>query len=189
MEWLLVDQPPIAWSIVGLTVSGMALVAGLAARGQATRREGSILEMFWRDVATIELVLAGVGAAPSLAGMVPIEGFGRPIWVVVAAAAVLVTAAQLVVRWRSQELGRVARQRRVTPTGAPSRRLISTSWEVGVMGAGLTGLAMYIVSADHGFGHPIHWLIAALGLLIGHAIGIGAVTPRVAFEKPTARRS
>jgi hypothetical protein len=153
------------------------------------RLEGTVLEVFWRDVAVIGLTLAGVVAVPSLAAIVPIEGLGQPLWIVVAVAAVVSAAALLFVRWRSQELGTASRQRPVTPTGAPPRRLISTGWEIGMLGAGAAGLGTYLVSAGHAFGHPIHWLIAALGLFIGYALGIGAVTPRFTLEKPTARRT
>jgi hypothetical protein len=145
--------------------------------------------VFWRDVATIGLTLAGAVAAPSLAAIVPIEGLGQPLWIVVAVTAVVVTAALLVLRWRGQELGEAARRRPVTPTGAPLRRLTSTGWEIGILGAGGTALVTYLVTAGHAFGHPIHWLIAGLGLFIGYAFGIGAVTPRFRLEKPTAHRT
>ncbi|MBA3689561.1 MAG: hypothetical protein H0W81_12170 [Chloroflexi bacterium] len=189
MEWLFSDPPPIAWPIAGLTVSGLVLAAALTARWRAARLEGTVLEVFWRDVATMGRTLAGVMAAPSLAAIVPIEGLGQPLWIVVGAAAVVVAAALLLIRWRSQELGKATRQAPVTPTGAPQRRLISTGWEIGMLGAGGAGLLTYLVSAGHAFGHPIHWLIAALGLFIGYAFGIGAVTPRFTLESPSARRT
>ena len=189
MEWLFAEPPPIAWPIGGLTISGLALAAALTARRRAARLEGTVLEVFWRDVATMGLTLAGVLVAPSLAAIVPIEGLGQPLWIVVAVAAAVGAAALLAVRWRSQELGMAARQRPVTPTGAPHRRLISTSWEIGMLGAGIGGFATYLGSAGHVFGHPIHWLITGLGLSVGYALGIGSVTPRFALDKPTARRT
>lgn len=189
MEWLFAQPAPIAWAIGGLTVSGLALAAALTARRRAARLEGSVLEVFWRDVATIGLTLAGVMAVPSLAAIVPIEGVGQPLWIVVAVAAGVATIGLLFARWRGQELGRAARQRPVTPTGAPQRRLISTSWEFGMLGAGIAGFGTYLVTAGHAFGHPIHWVITALGLSMGYALGIGAVTPRFTLEKPTARRT
>lgn len=188
MEWLFTDPPPIAWPIAGLTVSGLLAAAAVTARRRAARLEGTVLEVFWRDVATIGLTLAGVVAVPSLAAIVPIEGLGQPIWIVLAAAAVVTAATLLGMRWRGQELAQASRRRPVTPTGAPQRRLISTSWEIGMAVAGVTALATYIISADHAFGHPIHWLIAGLGLFIGYTLGIGAVTPRFTLEKPGGRR-
>ena len=189
MEWLFAEPPPIAWPIAGLTVSALALAAALTARRRAARLEGTVLEVFWRDVATMGLTLAGVLVAPSLAAMVPIEGLGQPLWIVIAVVAAVGAATLVAVRWRSQELGMATRQRPVTPTGAPQRPLISTSWEIGMLGAGIGGLGTYLVSAGHAFGHPIHWLIAGLGLLIGYALGIGAVTPRFTLDKPTTRRT
>lgn len=189
MEWLFTDPPPVAWPIAGLTVSGLVLAAALTAQRRAARLEGTVLELFWRDAATIGMTLAGVMALPSVAAIVPIEGIGQPIWIVAGLAAVVAAAGLLLVRWRGQELGTATRRRPVTPTAAPERQLISTSWEIGALGAGIAGFGMYLVTADHGFGHPIHWLVAALGLLIGYAFGIGAVTPRFRLTGSIERRT
>lgn len=189
MEWLFADPPPIAWPIGGLAGSGLVLAAGLVARRRAAQSEGTVLEVFWRDVATIGLTLAGVLAVPSLAALVPVEGLGQPVWIIVGAGAAVAAAVLLLVRWRSQELGAAARRRPLTPTGAPQRRLISTGWEIGMVVAGVAGLTTYLLSAGHAFGHPIHWLVAGLGLFIGYAFGIGVVTPRFTLEKPGTRRA
>ena len=189
MEWLFSDPPPIAWPIAGLAVSGLVLAATFVARRRAARTAGSVLEVFWSDVATIGRTLAGVVAAPSLAAIVPIEGLGQPLWILVAVAAVVLTAALLVLRWRGQELGNAARRRPITPTGAPQRRLTSTGWEIGILGAGGTALGTYLVTVGHTFGHPIHWLVAGLGLFMGYAFGIGAVTPRFRLEQPNGHQS
>lgn len=189
MEWLFAEPPPIAWPIAGLTVSILVLAAAWAARRRAARLEGTLLEVFWRDAATIGITLAGVVGAPSVAGFVPIEGIGQPIWILVGVAAVVAAAGLLVFRWRAQELGIASRRRPLTPTAAPQRQLVSTGWEIGMLGAGIGGFGTYLVTAGHVFGHPIHWVIAALGLFVGYAFGIGAVTPRFRVEKPTARRT
>lgn len=189
MEWLVADSPPIGWPIGGLAASGLVLAAALAARRRAALSEGTVLEVYWRDVATIALTMAGIVAVPSLAAIVPVEGIGQPLWIAVAVSAAVAIAALLVVRWRSQELGAAARRRPLTPTAAPQRRLISTGWEIGMVVAGVAGLGTYLFTAGHGFGHPIHWLIAGLGLFVGYAFGIGAVTPRFTLEKPGARRA
>lgn len=78
MEWLFSDPPPIAWPIAGLTVSGLVLAAALTARWRAARLEGTVLEVFWHDVATMGITLAGVMAVPSRAAILPIEGLGQP---------------------------------------------------------------------------------------------------------------
>ena len=188
MGWLFADPPPIAWPIGGLAASGLVLATAWMARRRAARSEGTVLEVFWRDVATIGATLAGVIAVPSLAGVVPVEGLGQPFWIVLSDGAAVAVGALLFTRWRSHELGAAARRRSLTPTGTPPRRLIPTGWEIGMVVAGVAGLTTYLLTADHGFGHPIHWLIAGLGLFIGFAIGIGSVTPRFTLEQPRRRR-
>lgn len=183
------DPAPVIWAIAALTVSGLLLAVAWTARRRAAQLEGTVLEVFFRDVATITRTLSGVVAVPSLAAIAGIERIGQPLWIVISFATVLATAALLLIRWRRQELGPALRRRPVNPTGAPQRRLISTSWEIGVVGAGLAGLATYLITAGHGFGHPIHWVIAALGLFIGYAFGIGVATPRFTLEKPGDRRT
>lgn len=189
MEWLFAQPAAIGWPIAGLAVSILVLAAAWNTRRRAARLEGTVLEVFWRDTATIGLTLAGVLVAPSLAAIVPIEGVGQPIWIVVGLVAVVVAAGLLLIRWRGQELGIASRRRPVTPTAAPQRRLISTGWEIGMLGAGIGGLGTYLVTAGHVFGHPIHWVIAVLGLSVGYAFGIGAVTPRFRLQAPTGRRT
>jgi hypothetical protein len=189
VEWLFAEPAPIAWPIVGLAVSILVLAGAWTARRRAARLEGTLLEVFWRDAATIGTTLAGVVAVPSLAAIVPIEGIGQPIWIVVGVVGVVVAAGLLLIRWRGQELGIASRRRPVTPTAAPQRRLISTGWEIGMLGAGIGGFGTYLVTAGHVFGHPIHWVIAALGLFVGYALGIGAVTPRFRLQAPGGRRT
>ncbi len=189
MEWLFAEPAPIAWPIVGLAVSLVVLAGAWTARRHAPRLEGTVLEVFWRDAATMGITLAGAVAVPSLAAIVPIEGIGQAIWIVVGVVAVVVAAGLLLFRWRGQDLGIASRRRPVTPTAAPQRRLISTSWEIGTLGAGVGGFGTYLVTAGHVFGHPIHWVIAALGLSVGYAFGIGAVTPRFHLQAPTGRRT
>ncbi|MEX0630388.1 MAG: hypothetical protein WEE67_08540 [Chloroflexota bacterium] len=189
MDWLFAEPAPVAWPIAGLTVAGLVLGAAFTARRRAARLEGTVLAVFWRDAATIGMTLAGVLAVTSIAAIMPIEGVGQPMWTVVGIAAVAASAGLLVLRWRGQELGQAPRRRPVTPTAAPERRLISTSWEIGILGAGIGGLGMYLVTSGHPFAHPIHWVVAAIGLFIGYAFGIGAATPRFTLEKPAARRT
>jgi len=189
MEWMFVEPAPTAWPVAGLTVAGLATGAGLVARRRAAGLPGSVVEVFWRDAATIAYTLAAVLAVPSLAALVPVEGIGQPIWIVVGSAASVAAVGLLAVRWRGQGLGAAPRRRPLTPTAAPERRLIPTGWEIGMVVAGMAGLGTYLISAGHAFGHPIHWLIAVLGLLIGYAFGIGLVTPRFTLAKPGGRRT
>ena len=189
MEWLFAEPAPPAWPIAGLAVSILGVVGGRIARRRAARLEGTVLQVFWHDAATIAITMAGVTGVAALAAIVPVEGLGQPIWIVVGAVAALAAVALLVFRWRTQELGMASRRRPLAPTAAPERRLISTGWEVGMLGAGIGGLATYLVTAGHLFGHPIHWVIAGLGLFVGYALGIGFTTPRFRLEAPTRRRT
>lgn len=189
VEWLFAGPAPLGWQIAGLIVSALAAASAWVARRKATHRKGTVLEVFWRDTATIGLVLAGVATVPSLAAIVPIEGLGQAIWILVAVVAAAAAVSLLALRWRGQELGAAARGRSVTPNAAPERRLVPTGWEIGILGAGISGLGTYLVTADHIYGHPIHWSLAGLGLFVGYALGIGAVTPRFRLEAPTRRRT
>lgn len=189
MDWLFAEPAPPAWPIAGLGVSVLAVVGARVARWRAARLEGTVLEVFWHDAATIAITLAGVTGVASFAAIVPVEGLGQPIWIVVGAVAAIAAVALLVFRWRTQELGMASRRRPLTPTAAPERRLISTGWEVGMAVAGVAGLGTYVVTAGHAFGHPIHWVIAGFGLFVGYALGIGFTTPRFRLEAPTRRRT
>lgn len=189
MDWLFAEPAPIASPIAGLTVIVLVAAASISARRRAGQLAGTVQEVFWRDVATIGLTLAGVVAVPSLAALVPVEGVGQPLWIVLAVISAIVVGVLLVVRWRSQELGSPGSRRPITPTGAPKRQLVSTGWEIGTVGGGIAGLGTYLITEGHLFGHPIHWVIAVLGILVGYAVGIGAVTPRFRLQAPTTRRS
>ena len=68
------------------------------------------------------------------------------------------------------------------------RGVASTAAEIGIIAGGGTGLLTYLATADHGFGHPPHWTLALIGVLLGYAVGIAAVTPRFRFQSPAPRR-
>lgn len=61
--------------------------------------------------------------------------------------------------------------------------MVSTTWEVALLGAAAEGLLVYMATVSHGWGHPIHWLVAALGALIGYAVGLVAATPRYTMRR------
>lgn len=189
MAWLFAEPAPVAWPIAGFTAAALVVVAAVTARRRAARLQGTVLEVFWADGATIGMTLAGVLAGASVAAIVAVEGIGQPVWILVGLVATIACGGLLLARWRTQELGPAARRRSVTPTAAPERRLTSTSWEIGMLGAGIGGFGIYLLTAGHAFGHPIHWLVTVLGLSIGYAFGIGAATPRFRLEAPGARRS
>ena len=126
-------------------------------------------------------------AAVSAALAFGVEGVGRPLWLVVALVGVAFAGGLLAWRWRAEMATLANRYRPVTPTGAPERRIVSTAWEIGIMAAGGAGLLTYLGTADHRFGHPLHWVLAVVGVLLGYALGIGAVTPRVRLQSPNRK--
>ena len=174
--------------LAGLVLAAL-LVAGVAiVRRRAKRREGSIVAVFWRDTGTILLVFAGTAGLVSAALVLSVEGLGSPVWLLITGIGLLLITAILAWKW-NREVGGLARSDRpLTPTGAPERRVVSSAWETGAVVAGVGGLLFYIATADHAFGHPVHWVLAVLGGLWGYAFGIGIATPRFRLGPPTPKR-
>lgn len=112
-----------------------------------------------------------------LGSLVEIDGFQVPIWLF--AAIVVGGVCLAIVRLRWERLGLASGP---TPADDPIRsdrpRLVSTTWEMALLGAGVGGLLIYMATVSHSWGHPIHWLVAGLGALIGYAVGLVAATPR-----------
>lgn len=188
MEWLIRDQAQTVLGVAGLTVAGLLAAGALLLRGRAHRCEGSVISIFLNDAGSIFGVLAVTVSLVSAALALGVEGVGRPLWLVVAGVGLVVSAAPLVWRWRGEFATQARRYRQVTPTGVPERRIVSTTWEVAIVVAAGAGLLTYLGTADHRFGHPVHWILVVVGLLLGYAIGIGATTPRFRLQSP-ARKS
>lgn len=187
MEWLVSDQPQPVLGVAGLTVAGALAVGGLLLRRRADRFEGSVLSVFLSDAGTVLAVLAVTFALVSGALALGIEGIGSPLWLLIAAVGLAVCLALLVWRWLGEIAPQAGRYRRATPTGVPERRIVSSSWEIAIAVAAGAGLLTYLATADHRFGHPLHWILAVLGLLLGYAVGIGASTPRFRLQSPTRK--
>lgn len=170
----------------GVLAALLAAGAAVLRRGDA-RREGSVVAIFWRDTATILLVLAGTAGLASVALVLAVDGLGNAVWLLATGIALVAITGILVWKWK-REVRRYARQRTVVPTGTPDRRIVSSAWETGAVVAGVGGLLLYVATADHVFGHPIHWLLAVVGVLLGYAFGIGIATPRFHLEQPTRKR-
>jgi len=187
VEWLVSDQPRPVVGVAGLTLAGLLAVIGSLLRRRAERFEGMVLSVFLSDAGTVLSVLALTVALVSAGLALRVEGVGRPVWLLIAVMAVTVAAALLVWRWRGEFASHAERYRRLTPTGVPERRIVSTTWEIGIVVAGGAALLTYLGTSDHQFGHPLHWILAVVGLLLGYALGIGATTPRFRLQSPTRK--
>lgn len=187
MEWLVSEQPQQVVGVGGLTLAGLLAVGALLLRRRAERFEGTVVSVFLGDAGTVLGVLAITASLVSAALALGVEGVGRPLWLVITVIGVAVAAALLVRRWRGEFASQARRYRRATPTGAPERRIVSTTWEIGIVVAGGAALLTYLGTADHQFGHPLHWILAVVGLLLGYALGIGAMTPRFRLQSPTRK--
>jgi hypothetical protein len=184
VEWLVTDRPQPVVGVAGLTLAGLLAVVGLLLRRRGERVGGTILSVFLTDAGTVLGVLALTVGLVSAALALGVEGVGRPLWLVIAVMAVTFAVALLTWRWRGEFASHAGRQRRLTPTGVPERRIVSTTWEIGIVVAGGAALLTYLGTSDHQFGHPLHWILAVVGLLLGYALGIGATTPRFRLQSP-----
>lgn len=175
-------------AVAGVGLGGLAVGAAVLARRRAARREGTIAAVFWRDAATALIVVGATAAIVALALVGGVEGLGDSLWVLVTAIGGVALAAVLAWNWTRRVQPVVQLARPLVPTGAPERTIVSSAWEIGIGVAAVVGLLFYLGTADHAFGHPIHWVLAIVGGLLGYALGIGAATPRFRLESPTRRR-
>lgn len=187
MEWLLADGARPVLGVAGATVAALLALGAVALRRRADRFDNSVLSVFLGDAGTVLRSLAVAVAVVSAALALGVEGVGRLLWLLVAFGGAAIAIGLLVWRWREELATQANRYRPVTPTGGPERRIVSTAWEIGIMAAGGAGLLTYLGTADHRFGHPLHWVLAVVGVLLGYALGIGAVTPRFRLRSPTRK--
>lgn len=182
MEALLADQaePILEWiALLGL---GIAIMLSSVARSRSQRPGNRVSQVFWRDLSQAGFSWAAGTFALLVASLVGIVGLRSPIWLLLAIIAGMVSLA--LVRLRLRRLGPVPEPSLADDPSRPDRpRLVSTTWEVGILGAGAGGLLVYLASLSHGWGHPIHWLVAGLGALFGYAAGLIAGTPRYALKR------
>lgn len=182
MEALFADRALPVLEGIALLGVGVAVILSSAARSGSQRLGNRIARVFWRDVSQAGFTWA-VGTFALLVGsLVGFDGLPAPIWLLLAIIVGIVSLALVLLRWRRLRLAPEP-----SPADDPSRpdrpRLVSTTWEVGMLGAGAGGLLVYIASLSHSWGHPIHWLVAGLGALFGYAVGLIAGTPRYSLKR------
>lgn len=182
MGALLADQPlPIIEGIALFAVSA-ALILASVARTRSRRSGNRVAQVFLRDVGQAGYIWASATATLLVSALLEIEGIRTPIWLVLALVVGLVCLVIVRLRWRRQGLA-TERTLADDPSRPDRPRLVSTTWEVAIVGAGTGGLLVYMVSVSHSWGHPIHWLVAGLGVVIGYALGLIIATPRYTLKR------
>ena len=188
MEWLLTEGPQPVVGAAGATVAGAAMVVAMVLRHRAAANSGTVAAVFVADASSVFRVVAIALAVVSASVAFGLEGLGSPLWFALALVGAGVALVLLGWRWRVALAAHGGWRRRFTPTGSPERRVTSTAWEIGIVAGGGAGLLTYLATVDHGFGHPPHWTLALIGVLLGYAVGIAAVTPRFRFQSPAPKR-
>ncbi len=184
MEALVADQPLLVLDGIALLGVGIAITLSSLARSRSQRPGNAVAQLFWRDVSQAGFTWAAATFALLLGSLVEIDGLQVPLWLslaIVAGGACLV-----IVRLRWQRLRLASGRTQGDDPSRPDRpRLVSTTWEVAILGAGAGGLLVYMASVSHGWWHPVHWLVAGVGALIGYAVGLIAATPRYTVKRGT----
>ena len=182
MATLLADQPlPILEGISLFAVCASLILASVA-RTRSGPSGNRVAQIFWRDVAQAGYLWAGAVAALLVTALLEIEGVRTPIWLVLALIAGVVCIVIVRLRWRRQ--GLASERTQADDPSRPDRpRLVSTTWEVGILAAGASGLLVYLVTVSHSWGHPVHWLLAGFGAAVGYAIGLVVATPRYTLKR------
>ena len=182
MGALLADEPLPILEGLGLVGLSFGLILASVARARSKAPGNRVTQVFWRDVSQAGYVWAAATIAVLVGALAEVEGLRMPIWLVVTMIAGLACLAIARVRW----IRHAARSPRAAPDdpSRPDRPLLaSTSWEIGIVGAGIGGFLAYGATVSHAWDHPIHWLVAGVGLAIGYAVGLLVATPRVTAKR------
>lgn len=167
----------------GLIAVGLGFLLASFARVRSQRPGRQVERIYWQDASQAGFAWAAATLLVLLGALGGIDGLLTPIWLVatIVVGALLIGVARL--RWSALVAGTPG----VDDAGRPGgTRLVSTTWEIGLLGAGVGGLLVYGVTLAHDWGHPVHWLVAGIGVLTGYAIGLLAATPRYAVRRGRA---
>lgn len=182
MGALLADEPLPILEGVGLVAASVGLILASATRMWSRRPDNLVAHLFWRDMSQAGYVWAGATIVLLVGGLGNVEGLRVPIWLLLSVIAGL--AGLVVARLRWVRYASIPARTAPDDSSRPERRrLVSTSWEVGVLGGGVGGLLAYGVSLSHAWDHPIHWLVAGVGVAIGYAVGLVVATPRYVVRR------
>lgn len=175
VDWLLTDAPSIPLAAVGLIAAFFASASGLVSRTRAKRSRNGVVRVFWNDVSTAAFAWSSAAAITSGGAASGVDGLRMPVLPILELLIGIAAFILVVGRWRGEALAALEARSR-GEDGV--RRVSGTTWEIGLLvGAGL-GLAFYGVAVSHQYGHPIHWLVAGIGVAMGLALGMALATPR-----------
>lgn len=175
MDRLLVDEPIAILEGVALMAVAIGLVLASLGRGRSANATSQVLKVFWRDASDAGYVWSAATMVLLAGALLQVEGVRTPVWLLLAVAAGGVSLALARVRWQRERLG-TATPDDVTRPDRPA--VVSTTWEVGLLGAAAGALGVYIVSVSHSWGHPVHWAVALIGGALGYAVALMLATPR-----------
>lgn len=181
MEALFAERALAILEGIALLGVGVAIILSSAARSGSQRPRSRMAQVFWRDVSQAGFIWATGTLALLVGSIVGIDGMRAPIWLLLAIIVGTVSLALVLLRWR--RLRPAQRSPADDPSPPDQSRVVSTTWEVGVLGSGAGALLVYMASLSHSWGHPIHWLVAGLGALFGYAVGLIAGTPRYTLKR------
>lgn len=178
-----VDLLPILEGFALIGVS-LGLIAASVAGRRSRQPESRVAQVFWRDVSQAGYVWSGATMVVLFGGLGEMQGLRAPIWLSLAIVAGLVGLVITRIRWGRH--GAASGRPSLDDQSRPDRlRLVSTSWKAAVVGAGAGGLLAFGASVAQAPGYTIHWLVAAIGLAIGYALGLVMVTPRYTVKRGT----
>ena len=182
MEALITGQPLLVLDGIALIGVGVAIMLSSVARSRSQRPGNGIAQLFWRDVSQAGFIWAAATFALLLGSLVKIDAFQVPMWLFLAI--IVGGVCLLIVRLRWVRLGLATGRTRADDPSRPDRpRMVSTTWEVALLGAAVGGLVVYLATVSHSWGHPIHWLVAGLAALMGYSVGLVAATPRYTIRR------
>lgn len=190
MEAVTADQSWQTLNWIALLGVAIAIMLASLARSRIQRPGSRVAGVFWRDVSHAGYIWAAATFALLVGALEGIDGIRVPLWLLLAM--ILGITSLLTARWRWRRLALEPERALAEDPARPDRpRLVSTTWEAAILGAGVAGLLVYMATVSHGWGHPIHWLVAGLGAVYGYAAGLILATPRYALKrgsKPSTSR-
>ena len=182
MGALLADEPLPILEGIGLVAASVGIILASFTRIQSRRSGSRVAQVFWHDLSQAAFIWAGTTIVVLVGGLGEVEGLRVPIWLLLAIVAGLAGLAIARFRW-IRHVAAAARRSVDDPSRPERPPLVSTSWEVAFLGGGVGGFLMYAVALSHAWGHPIHWLIAGVGVAIGYAVGLIIATPRYSVRR------
>ena len=181
----LADEPLLIMEGMALLGASLGLILAAVARARARRSPDRIARIFWDDVSRAGYIWAVATMLVLVGALGDVEGLRVPVWLLLS---IIVGVVCLVItRLRWALLGRSAERTRVDDPARPEgARLASRSWEVAMLSGGGGALLVYGLSAAGAWGHPIHWLAAGIGAVLGYAVGLILATPRYTVKRDSS---